>query len=65
MDLRLEIQPALKLSSLSGTLGAIEKVILVLITHTSVTTMINLFDHEREKEINLFLKTLVFKKIAS
>ena len=30
VDLRLEIQPAVKLSSVSGTLGAIVKVILIL-----------------------------------
>ena len=44
VNLRLEIQPALKLRSVSGTLGAIAKVILVI-------TMMNLFYHEKEKEI--------------
>ncbi len=39
VDLRLEIQPALKLSSVSGTLWAIAK----------VTTMMILFEHEKEK----------------
>ncbi len=42
-NLRFEIQPILKLSSVNGTLG-------YSIYHFKVTTLMNLFWHEKEKE---------------
>ncbi len=45
VDLRLEIQPALKLSSVSGTLGVIAKVILVLICLTMKRKKKSIFEN--------------------
>ncbi len=55
LDLRLEIQPALKLSWVSGTLGAVAKVIYLNYYHDEPVW-------PWKGKRNIFLKTLVFKK---